>query len=88
MSDKIRGHRLTNLQSNRIPSALDYDIPAIPPLRIKLEPTGPVTEEWLRGVHGDLDGDRVMVVKMHAGGDIVRGFVGDDLSGYLENNKE
>lgn len=54
-------------------------VPVIPPLRIKLESTGPVDETWLRGVHGDIEGDSVMVVDMHPGGDIIHGLVGDDL---------
>lgn len=87
MSDKVKGRRLTNRQSVDM-LAQDPDIHVIPPLRIKLESTGPADRGWLRSVHGDLEGDSVLVVKMTAGGDIVRGFDGDDLSDIFKDKED
>ena len=76
MNKPIKGQRLTNAQSQQL-GTQDHDIPVIPPPRIKLESTGPVNRSWLE-LHAN-EGDRVEVIKMYAGGDIVRGLVGDDL---------
>lgn len=85
--EPIKGRRLTNRESLDM-GIQDYDIPVIPPLRIKLEPANDrsALKKWLEDFLSQEE--HVEIVKMHAGGDIVHGLCCDEWSYISESNEE